>query len=173
MKTPPLNVAESPLRMAFWKRVHNKNKDILACICGERGSGKSYICLSLAHSLDPTFLPAVLEDPASRIVYTSQDYSNAVLENLKKGSAVIFEEAGGEGGADHRKWQKVENDVVRYITQVQRHLNLFVFFNTPIFQYLDSDLRKLFSYYIEARDYDKRTKANFAYVFRLFQDSFT
>lgn len=158
----------------MYNEVHVNKQDVLATVCGGRGCGKSTATLGHGCRLDPTFADAVLEDPGSRIVFTAEQYSNLFLSEKKTGTFVMFEEAGMEESGDHRKWQKVENDVLKYIAQTQRWHRLFVFFTVPDFGLLDKDLRRFFKYYIEVKGwFEDYHNASLEYVFELKHDHFT
>ena len=69
------------------QRIRN-NKNFLGFLSGPTGSGKSYCCLRIAEEVDPDF---TLE----RVVFNGIDLMNLVNSGkLKKGSVIIFEEAG-------------------------------------------------------------------------------
>ena len=150
----------NPYERALHTRIWRKHQDALVATVGKRGSGKSWLSLGRAENLDPTFKDAVLNDPSSRICFTAQGYAEFFSKG-KVGNAFIFDEAGT--GIDHRKFWKVENDICRMLSQVQRHKRFYVFFTVPHIKYIDSDLRNLFHSYIHVVGFDKEKKLTHAY----------
>lgn len=124
--------------------------------------------------VDPSFQDAILENPQSRLVYTVEEYSRVFLQEAKNGDFIMFEEAGMDESGDHRKWQKVETDVLKYIMQTQRWHRLFVYFTMPDFGLFDKDARRFIRYYVEVKGYyEDYYNATLAYVFELKKDHYT
>ena len=61
---------------------------------------------------------------------------------LKKGSAIVFEEAGI--GMSSKNWQSVTNKLLNFLIQTFRHRNFVLIFNTPYMDFVDASTRKLF-----------------------------
>jgi hypothetical protein len=118
--------------------VHKRNLNFLTLVVGPVGSGKSWACLKFAELLDPSFS----ED---RIVFDPRRFAEMVAHPekyaLKKGSVIIFEEAGVNMNA--REFQSVKNKLVSSIAQTFRHQNLIVFFNSPNQKFVDINVRRL------------------------------
>jgi len=122
-------------------RINNRNKNFLAIVCGETGSGKSFTAQRLAELIDPSF-------DVSRIVFTPEEFMRVLNSGkLKSGNAIVFDEAGV--GLPAREWYSISNKAINYIFQTFRHENLAVILTTPSFDFIDSQTRKLFHAYIE------------------------
>jgi hypothetical protein len=68
---------------------------------------------------------------------------------LQKGSCIVWDEAGVNMSA--REWHSISNKSINYIMQTFRHDNLAVIFTVPNFDFIDSQLRKLFHTCIETQ----------------------
>lgn len=125
-------------------RLLYKNKNWLAIICGETGSGKSYSAISLASKIGRV-----------HIVFTPVDFLRLInSEKLQKGDVVVFDEAGV--GMSSREWYSVQNKLLGTVLQTFRNLNIGVIFTTPNLSFIDVQARKLFHSYMETNylDYD-------------------
>jgi len=127
-------------------RIKRKNKNWLAIVCGETGSGKSFSALRLGEMIDPEF-------SIDNVVFRIEDFMRLLnSKKLKKGSVIIFDEAGV--GIPAREWYTISNKAINYVLQTFRHKNLGVIFTTPDFSYIDAQTRKLFHNYIETVSID-------------------
>jgi len=125
-------------------RLIHRNKNWLAIICGETGSGKSYSAMSIADFICPrgiTVKRNVVLDPIS--------FMNkiAAKKDLKRGDILIFDEAGV--GLASRDWYSIQNKLLGSVLQTFRHLNIGVIFTTPNLSFIDIQARKLFHNYFE------------------------
>src|SRR6056297_137942 len=123
-------------------RINVKNKSVMMLIVGEMGSGKSLAAVAVASRIDPTFK----DDP--RVVYTVMDFLET-LRSMKKGQAVIFDEAGV--GVPAREWQKVQNKVMSILAQILRFKNVCVIFTTPNIRFIDINLRESMNAFVKPR----------------------
>lgn len=137
---------EDPLTAYIHRRLYQYNKNWLAIICGETGSGKSYSALKIAETADPTFT-------AERVVFSAPQFIRLLGKKLKKGNIVVFDEAGV--GMPAREWYSISNKTLGYILQTFRHQNLGVIFTTPDFSFMDVQARKLFHSYFETVTIDR------------------
>ena len=134
----------------FIKKIRNRskfqNKNWLAIVCGETGSGKSYSALSLAKQIGNKIF----------IVFTPLEFLKLLNSNqLSKGDTIIFDEAGV--GMSSREWYSVQNKLLGTILQTFRNMNVNVIFTTPNLSFIDVQARKLFHNYFETSyiDYQK------------------
>jgi energy-coupling factor transporter ATP-binding protein EcfA2 len=135
----------------YWLRgVRNRliskklNKNWLAIVTGETGSGKSYSALSLANWLSRRHY---------HVVFTSKDFLTLLNSGLlRKGHVVIFDEAGV--GMSSRDWYTVQNKILGAVLQTFRNLNIGVIFTVPNMSFIDSQARKLFHHYFETSHID-------------------
>jgi hypothetical protein len=75
---------------------------------------------------------------------------------MKKGQAIIFDEAGV--GISSRDWQKIQVKLIGFVAQLFRHLNLCVIFTVPSMNFIDKQVKILMHAVIETRaiDYEHR-----------------
>lgn len=116
------------------KRINQRDKNFMACFVGDTGSGKSSGALAFAERVDPTFAEAC------RVVFTPADFLRTIIE-MKKGQAVIFDEAGV--GISSREWQKIQVKLVGFVAQLFRHKNLCVIFTVPSMGFVEKQTRSL------------------------------
>lgn len=118
-------------------RLNSQNKNWLAIICGETGSGKSYAALSLGQKIGRVF-----------IVFTALEFMTLINSGkLQRGDVVIFDEAGV--GMSSREWYTVQNKLLGSVLQTFRNMNIGVIFTTPNLSFIDIQARKLFHNYLE------------------------
>jgi ABC-type dipeptide/oligopeptide/nickel transport system ATPase component len=139
---------------SYWVRyITNRiknNKNFLGIVYGPTGSGKSYACLTLAEVLDSHF-------SSENIVFKGLDFINLIESGkLRKGSVIIFEEAGVE--INNRDWQSKINKMMNYLMQTFRHRNYIVLFNAPYMDFIDSATLKMFHAYFETDSIDFEKK---------------
>lgn len=131
-------------------RLHKRNKNWLAIVCGETGSGKSYTALKIAKAIDPSF-------NIDRVVFTVKEFMELVTsKKIKRGMVIVFDEAGVQIAS--REWYSLRNKSINYVLQTFRHQNLGVIFTTPTFDFIDKQTRKLFHAYIETQKINKKHK---------------
>lgn len=118
-----------------------RNKNWLAIICGDTGSGKSFAALMIACLLSKRF-------NIDFVVFSAEEFMALVNSGrLKAGDIILFDEAGV--GIPSREWWTISNKMINYVLQTFRHKNLGVIFTTPDFSFIDIQTRKLFHNYIE------------------------
>jgi hypothetical protein len=130
----------------IYGRLRYKNKNWLAIICGETGSGKSYSALSLGSKIGRV-----------HIVFNPLEFMTLLnSDKLSKGDVIIFDEAGV--GISSREWYTVQNKLIGSVLQTFRNMNLAVIFTTPNLSFIDIQARKLFHNYFETAylDYEKK-----------------
>lgn len=126
---------ESQILLYILDRIE-KNKNFLCAMLGPTGSGKSTASMRMSERLDPNF-------NIDRVVFTPQELLKLINEgDLESGACVVLDESGVM--ANTREWQSVSNKLLNYVFQTFRHRNLILFFNVPIFAFLDSHARALF-----------------------------
>ena len=134
---------------SYVKRIYNRlnyqNKNWLAIICGETGSGKSYSALTLASEIGKVHL-----------VFTSLEFLSLINSSkINKGDVIIFDEAGV--GLSSREWYSIQNKLLGTILQTFRNMNVAVIFTCPNLSFVDVQARKLFHSYLETSylDYEE------------------
>ncbi len=126
----------SPIIKSIKARILYNNKNWLAAIVGETGSGKSFSALRIAKLIDPSF-------NIDRVVFTPEQFLELLNSGtLTRGCAVVFDEAGC--GMPAREWYSIQNKLLGYVLQTFRRENLAVIFTLPNISFLDVQARKLF-----------------------------
>ncbi len=143
------NGNKNPVVIYIQNRI-KKNKNMMICVSGPTGSGKTYASLKLAKELDQTF-------NETRIVFTPEAFIRLLNGGtLKKGSVIVFEEAGVS--LNNRAWQSKSNNLIQYILQTFRHKSYIVIFTSPDFGFIDSASRKLFHAHFQTSGINFKTK---------------
>lgn len=124
----------------FWiKYIHQRisqNKNFLGIISGPTGSGKSWSGLSIGEQVDKDF-------NADRIIFKGTELLKLINSgNLKKGSCIIWDEAGVD--LSNRAWQSATNKLLNFLLQTFRHRNFVLLFTTPYSDFVDKLTRRLF-----------------------------
>lgn len=115
-----------------------RNKNFIACITGQTGSGKSWSALRLAESLDPDF-------NIDNVCFTAKQFMaliNNKVKPLHKGSNLIFDELQVTMG--HLDYQSLQAKLLNYILQTFRHRCFVLWVTSPHFNFINASARKLF-----------------------------
>jgi ABC-type dipeptide/oligopeptide/nickel transport system ATPase component len=132
------------------RKIFNQNKNWLAVIVGETGSGKSYTGLKLCEMIDPSF-------NIDRVVFSAEEFMKLLNSGtLTKGNAILWDETGV--GLSAREWYTISNKAINYVLQTFRRDNLAVIFTVPSMDFVDIQLRKLFHAYIETISINRTEK---------------
>lgn len=125
-------------------RLHKENRNWVAVICGETGSGKSYSALTLAHKIGGKVY----------IVFKPVEFLSILNSNhLQKGDVLVFDEAGV--GMAAREWYSLQNKLLGAVLQTFRHRNVATIFTCPNLSFIDVQARKLFHAYLETQYIDR------------------
>lgn len=136
--------------LSYIKQRIERNKNFLAAITGPTGSGKSYSALFIAEQLDPDF-------SITQVAFTPSEFMTIINSPiLKKGSVVVFDEAGV--GLASAEWQSIENKLMNYVLQTFRHRNFIVFFTSPHLAFISLSSRKLLHCHMETIGIDTKEK---------------
>jgi hypothetical protein len=119
-----------------------RNKNFLATLTGQTGSGKSWTALSIGEMLDPEFT-------ADRVIFRAKELMALINSGeLKSGSVIVWDEAGID--LSNRNWQSLTNKLLNYLLQTFRHKNFILIFTVPYSDFIDSASKKLFHADFEA-----------------------
>lgn len=111
------------------KRVLTKDRDFIAVIDGEEGSGKSVLAQQIAKYLDPEF-------NLDKIVFNSDQFLKLIKDpKTKKGSCIVLDEAFS--AANSRSSLTEVNRAMIGVATEMRQKNLFVLMCIPSFFDLD------------------------------------
>lgn len=147
MQTP-----KNPIISYIRTRVHRQNKNFIASVTGETGSGKSFISLRFAELLDKNF-------NVDRICFSTEEFMECLNSpERKRGDVIVYDEAGV--GHASRQFFSMSNQLMNYILQTFRHRNLIVFFTLPTLGMLDKQARQLLSATIETLGINYHTNTN-------------
>lgn len=140
------------------RRITVDDDNYMLAIVGDTGKGKSGNALSLASKIDPTFAANV----KNRVVFTPEDFMKRIKEfkderkkgtNIK-GRVLMFDEAGV--GIPAREWQRIQNRLMGYVTQLFRYLNLCIIFTVPSMSFIDKQVKILMHGIIECKYRNKQ-----------------
>ena len=144
-------------------RLTRKNKNWLCINVGGTGDGKSWSAGSQCEIIDPKFIENIKEHGIYSVCAfgKAQEYLKMIDQGiedriLKRGSMCMFDEAGV--GVPARDWYKNQNKDFSYVAQTFRSLNIGTIFTTPDISFIDSQPRKLFHDYQQARGVDFKRK---------------
>lgn len=144
-------IKKEPYWVSYIKGRVAKRKNFLALITGATGSGKSWAGLSICSMVDSSFCP-------ERIVTSMKQLIKLInTKKLKKGSAILWDEAGID--IDAKTWQSLTNRLINSLLQTFRHQQLLLIFTAPFMDFIDAGTRKLFhaEFSTISIDYVKKT----------------
>lgn len=127
-----------------------RNKNFLGFFSGATGSGKSWSCLRAGENLDPNF-------NINQVVFSVKELFDLINSGkLNRGSVIVFEESGV--GANARQWFSKFNKALNYLVQTFRHEGFILLINSPLFEHVDSAVRKLFHAEMQTMRIDIKNK---------------
>jgi len=141
----------------FRNRMLRRNQNVLIATTGGTGSGKSYVDLRIAELWYKEQFGELY--PASINTCFSIGALMKLLASgkLKKGSLIVFEEAGANYGS--LDFQQQVSKMFTYVLQSFRSMNVGILFNLPVLSMLNKSARLLIhAHFITAGiNYDKKT----------------
>lgn len=161
---------EADLADRYFRRIRNRmihqNKNWLAVVCGETGSGKSYSALTIADYISPrgiTVKRNVVFNPKQLLELINKP------ERLKKGDIIVFDEAGV--GMSSRDWYSVQNKLLGMVLQTFRNMNVGLIMTVPNLSFVDVQARKLLHAYFETYTIDYKREIAFLKVYDIQHNS--
>jgi len=115
----------SNLKLA--KTTIHKDWDMIFCVDGPEGSGKSVLTMQMAYACDPSF-------NNSRVCFTPSEFRKAIL-TANKYQAVVYDEAY-TGLSSRATMSLINRTLISMLAEI-RQRNLFVFIVMPTFFDLD------------------------------------
>lgn len=156
--TPPEDVANT----SWWivrdliDRVNDEN-DAQVIVSGDRGKGKSTLCLELSEQIATHF--KTVFDPAKHLFFNPDNMRKFIYEHRPPpGTPLIWDEAGAGKGMGKRRAMTRESIEYNEIIQVIREMGLIMFYTAPADTKLDSGTIDMFSCHIESVRLDKLEK---------------
>lgn len=142
----------------FGTRVNSSNKNFLCAVTGPTGSGKSWLCGSIAETYSKMY--NIKFDPNLHIIFSMKELLDLINrddleEVLPPGSIIIFDEP--QVSVNSRDWRSESNQALNTLTSTFRNMRLIVLFATPYLEFIDKQSRILFHSEIEVKGYDKTT----------------
>jgi len=141
-------------------------KNCLVGVFGETGGGKSLSVLQIMRGLylyrygkepEDDYILEHLFFKAKPFLENMKDLASHLRTTGKKKKQVwLFDEAGVD--ASNRNWQSLQNKILGWLAQTFRNLQQIIFFTTPSLSFLDSNVRKLLHFYLEAVYIDTKKK---------------
>jgi len=122
------------------------NRNFLAIIAGDTGSGKSMTALKIGELLDSSF-------GINNVAFTPSELV-ALIKNVKPKSVIVMDEAGVSYGA--RDFMKRENKALGGLFQMFRFKLIALIWTLPDVTMLDINARRLMHTYIETIGVDYR-----------------
>lgn len=145
------------------QRLNSQNRNWLAVISGETGSGKSYSGLSLCGMISPKF-------NTNHVVFRPEEFLRLLTSgSLSRGDMVVFDEAGV--GMSSRNWYHIQNKLLGAVLQTFRHQNIGVVFTVPNLSFIDIQCRKLFHAYLETEGISYKAQTAFLKVYDIQHNS--
>jgi energy-coupling factor transporter ATP-binding protein EcfA2 len=138
----------NPIISRIRARLLKRNQNCLVLIAGDTGSGKSYAALRMAELISPDF-------KINNVVFNPDEFMD-ILETVRKGDTIIFDEAGV--GMPSRDWYTIQNKMLGYVMQTFRSQNLCVIFTVPNISFIDVQVRNLFHVFMETQSIDYKNK---------------
>jgi len=156
---------DNPFLRSVHNDVYKRKRNALIAICGSVGTGKSYIALRIAEQLDTSFTAETLKD---RLILSPEQFMKIITRDknkLKTGSVIIIDEASTQ--MYNRQWSSMNNQMINYILTTFRHRRLVCIMTTPYLDFLDSNVRRLFDYFVEATKVNFKLNQSAAKVYKL------
>ena len=156
-----------PVLWQFFKRLHYSDKNFIAVVVGETGSGKSISAINLARAIDITPLgngrfrrnfvlkamPNGKPTPQTRVVFGPSDFLRLVKSGLPRGSIIVWDEAGI--GQDATTWQDKKSRLIKHIMQTFRSRNYGLIMTVPDKESITLATRRLVHCYIDVTKRDE------------------
>lgn len=135
----------------IWKRLHQKNKGWGAVFVGEKGSGKTWSALSIAHLLDRNSKKTRFG--IGRVCFNALDFLGLIQRDWKKGSFIILDDAGLV--LHSKDAMKKEVKRIGKILQSMRYKNMGIILTLPALGMLEKQSRQLLKAYFEVLGIEK------------------
>ena len=155
LRPMPKDIAHIPLYKMIWKEVYWKNSNFILINSGKPGKGKSWISLVIGYAFDRMVNGGHRFGFKTHVAPTADYFIQLINdENQPKGTVRILDESSIMSGANSREFNSFENKLMSSLTQIMRHRNQLIIFNSPNKGYIDRQVRDLAHAQIHAVDHD-------------------
>lgn len=143
---PHIRRPDEAIPAALNHELHTMGRGFVMCITGgvdsKTGAGKSLTAINIASEIDKDF------DPKEQVVFSIPQLVYLVNKWRKekmRGKVVILDEAAIT--LSSRAWFTIFNKVARHILLTFRHMRCVCILVTPTLHMIDSDIRKLITFW--------------------------
>jgi predicted ATPase len=155
LRPMPKDISHVPLYRMIWKEVYWKNSNFILINSGKPGKGKSTLSIALGWDFDRKANGGHRFGFETHLAPTAKYFIDLInVKNQPKGTVRILDESSIMSGANAREFQTFENKLMSSITQIMRHRNQLIIFNSPNKGYIDRQVRDLAHGQIYATGHD-------------------
>ena len=145
---------KSPFATHIRNDLTKRNKNFMGVWVGQTGTGKSFSTISLAEDIDPNF-------SVDNIAVSTKEMVEIITSgNLKKGAALVLDEAGVNYSS--KNWMKRENKYLGELFQTFRYLNYALLLNLPHVKFMDVTERRLVHAGFVMKGINRKLKVSYA-----------
>ena len=145
---------KSPFATHIRNDLIKRNKNFMGVWVGKTGAGKSFAAISLAEDIDPNF-------SVDNIAVSTKEMVEIITSgNLKKGAALVLDEAGVNYSS--KNWMKRENKYLGELFQTFRYLNYALLLNLPHVKFMDVTERRLVHAGFVMKGINRKAKVSYA-----------
>lgn len=149
----------NPLIIHIRNRI-KQDKNLMAAIVGDTGSGKSFASLYLAEKIDSNF-------NIDRVIFKASDFIQKIKNNeIPRGACIVFDEAA-INFMPARNWYSQKNKFLSAVIQAFRFRNYIVLFTLPDLSFIDIHARKMLHYILETDKIDYEHKRSTLKIYAL------
>lgn len=130
----------------IWSKPHNKNQMFSAVTCGRPGSGKSWLDLSMAETLDRSEVD-VDRFSIDRVYFSAAEFAEGMAKKHPRGTVHVFDDVGLHLFSREAMTRTVRD--IAKIFQSIRYKNYILLLSLPGFGMLDKVVRELVDAYIQ------------------------
>jgi len=130
---------EEVINHIFLGRIRN-NQNVIAAVCGETGSGKSWTALKIGEMVDPHF-------GRENVVFSAKEFLES-FESHSRGDVLVYDE--GQEWSARRSMSKKNVEMSDILTML-RFTQVNVIFTVPDISMVDVNLRRLLHLYMDVR----------------------
>lgn len=155
LRAMPKDISHIPLYRWMWKEIYWKNSNFILINSGKPGKGKSWISLGIGYDFDRMVNGGHRFGFKTHVAPTAK-YFLELINDMKSptGTVRILDESSIVSGANSRQFSSLENKLMSSLTQIMRHRNQLIIYNSPNKGYIDRQVRDLAHAQIYAQGHD-------------------